>query len=148
MPEPGGSDVGLKTPGAPMRVLVVEGAEYAGGLLRESGDPSMLHIESARDPRQALRQLRNEFYHAVVVELPHPSMSAEDLFRSVVAFDVEQAVRIVFLANDLSDPATRRFLTDAGQPFLTRPVDANELQDMVLRVALGARQDDFELEEE
>ncbi len=147
MPETFGSEVGLKTPGLPLRVLVVEGADYAGDLLSESGSPSLFHIESTRDPRQAVRQMRNEFFDAVVVELPHPTMPAEELFRSVIAFDIEQALRMVFIAADLSDPGTRRFLTQAGRPFLTRPVDPIELHNLVLRVALGEH-DDGDPEEE
>ena len=135
MPNPLTPDISLETPGLPIRILVVEGTEYAGDLLKES--PSMFQIEAARDAKVALRNMRNEFYDAVVVELPNASMSAEDLFRSVIGFDLEQALRMVFIASDLNDPDTRRFLTQAGRPFLIRPVDPDELHEMVLRVALG-----------
>lgn len=138
-PHPYHPEIGLRTSGMPIRILIVEGSDYAGGLLRETGSPSLFHIECTRDARQAIHRLRNEFYEAVVVELPHPGVSAEQIFRSVIAFDLEQALRMVFIANDLSDPDTRHFLTQAGRPFLTRPVDPTELHDLVMRVAVGPK---------
>ncbi len=144
-PHPFHPEIGLETRGMPIRILVVEGSDYAGGLLRESGSPSMFHIDSTRDARQAIRRLRNEFYEAVVVELPHPGLSAEKIFRSVIAFDLEQALRMVFIANDLSDPDTRHFLTQAGRPFLTKPVDQTELHDLVMRVAVGPKSEPEDL---
>ena len=138
---------GLHTSGTPARVLVIEGSDYAGELLRAREEESGIEVVSARDPRHALKQLQNEFYDAVVVELPHPAMSAGELFRSVISFDLEQALRIVFIASDLSDPETRRFLTQAGRPFLTRPVDLEELHELVLRVASAARPYDREDDE-
>ena len=134
---PTGPDLGLEAYGVPLRVLVIEASAYTAGLLQDVGALTGLSVEVARDPRGAIRRLREESFDALVIELPTPHISAHDLFREIVAADLEQACRTVFLANDLGDTATRKFLTDVGRPFLTQPADPLELFDLVLRVGLG-----------
>jgi DNA-binding response OmpR family regulator len=134
---PTGPNVGLETHGVAVRVLVIEGSGYTAGLLEEIAALTGLSVELTRDPRDGLRRLRGDWYDAVVVDLPAPHMTAEDLFRRIVAIDLDQARRVVFIANDLGEPATLKFLTDAGRPFLTQPVDPLELYDLILRVGLS-----------
>jgi DNA-binding response OmpR family regulator len=135
--EPFDSDLGADGGHEPISVLVIEVSEYTASLLAESRGAARLSVNSVRDTRQALRRLRNEHYDVIVVNLPAPQMGAEEFFRSVVAFDLEQASRVVFLTSDLADPKIRRFLTLAGRPFLTHPVDPRELHDLVMRVGTG-----------
>ena len=134
---PTGPELGLEACGVPLRVLVIESSAYTAGLLQDVGALAGVSVEVARDPRGAVRLLRQEFFDAVVIELPTPHISAHALFREIVAASFEQACRTVFLANDLGDTATRKFLTDVGRPFLTQPADPLELFDLVLRVGLG-----------
>lgn len=142
--EPGlpiGLDFGLEAAGIPLRVLVLEPMGHNAGLLEEVAELTGLTVELVRDPRTTLSRLENDRYDAVVIELPAPGMASIDLFRAIVAIDIDQACRVVFLVNDLSDAATRKFLTDAGRPFLTMPVDPAELYDLVVRVALDEREE-------
>jgi CheY-like chemotaxis protein len=134
---PTGPDLGLEAQGFPLRVLVIGASAHTPGLLQQVGEVTGLGVETAWDPREALRRLREQSYDVVVVDLPYPQMTAEELFMAIVDVDPEQAGRVVFLANDLSDPATRRFLTEAGRPFLTQPVDQHQVYDLVMRVGLG-----------
>lgn len=94
-----------------------------------------LSVESARDVRQALRRLEDGFYHAVLIELPAPRVGPRELFEHVNGHDPQQARRLVFLANDSLDTTTLRFLSEAGRPYLTKPVEPPELMDLVIRVA-------------
>lgn len=132
-----GPDLGLEATGMPLRVLVIEANDRAARMLRETDAVSGLVVESVRDPRQAPQRLRNEFYDVIVIDLPPPQVSPQDLFREIVAAGREQAGRVIFLARDLGEPAIRRFLTRAGRPFLTEPVDPAELRDLVRRVGIG-----------
>lgn len=120
------------------RVLVVERDEYAIRLLEEARTELRLTLDLAMNARQALRRLATGFYDAVVVNLPLARTSAEELYRVVARADRKQADRLVFLTPDLNEVATRRFLREAGRPFLTKPVAASELHDLVVRVAIGA----------
>jgi CheY-like chemotaxis protein len=129
--------IGLETHGVGVRVLVIEGSGHTAGLLEEVATLTGLSVELARDPREGLRRLRGDVYDVIVVDLPPPHMTPEELFRRIVAVDLEQACRVVFIANDLGDAATRKFLTDAGRPFLTQPVDPAELYDLIVRVGLS-----------
>ncbi|NIR45877.1 MAG: hypothetical protein GWN32_01740 [Gemmatimonadetes bacterium] len=138
---PTGLDFGLEAAGIPLRVLVLEPMGHNAGLLEEIGALTGMSVDLVRDTRGALRRLERDRFDAVVIELPAPGMAPIDLFRAIVAIDIDQACRVVFLVNDLSDPTTRKFLTDAGRPFLTMPVDPAELYDLVVRVALEERED-------
>jgi hypothetical protein len=83
--------------------------------------------------------MKRRFYDTVVIELPTQQIPPDDLFRDIVAIDHEQAVRTIFLVNDLGETPIRRFLTEVGRPFLTQPCDPAELHDLVLRVGLQER---------
>ena len=135
--QPYGPDLGLEAGRGTIRALVIEGGDYTASLLTETGATNTLTVQSMRDPREALRRLRKEFYDVIVVSLPVAQMGAEELYRGVAALDLEQASRLVFVTSDLADPGIRRFLTAAGRPFLTQPVDPSELNELVTRVGLG-----------
>lgn len=134
---PVGPDLGLEAVGVPFRVLVIEASAYSADLLRDTAAPSGLGVDVERDPLEALDRLSGEFYHAVVVDLPNSQVTAGEIFDRIMDLNEEQANRVIFLVNDLSDPDTRRFLTYAGRPFLTQPVDPMQLYDLVVRVGLG-----------
>ena len=136
---PADLEPGLEAYGVELRVLFVEATAYSAGVYREYARESGVNIELARNPRQALRQMRRGFYDIVVIELPTPQIPPEEMFRDIVAIDLEQAVRTIFLVNDLGETAIRKFLTEVGRPFLTQPVDPAELHDLILRVGLQDR---------
>ncbi len=137
---PTGPDLGLEAVGAPFRVLVIEASAYSAGLLRDTAAPAGLSVDVARDPWEALDRLGEDMYNVVVIDLPNSQVSGEELYSSIVKLDEDQASRVIFLVNDLTDPATRRLLTAAGRPFLTQPVDPLQLYDLVVRVGLGERE--------
>ena len=138
---PAGLEFGLEAFGVELRVLFIDSSGYSAGLFKDYVGQSGMEIDLARNPRQALRRLKKHFYDVVVIELPTPQIPPDDLFRDIVAIDLEQAVRVIFMVNDLGESSTRKFLTDAGRPFLTQPVDPAELHDLVLRVGLQERAD-------
>jgi CheY-like chemotaxis protein len=139
---PTGSDLGFGSRGTPLRVLVVESAAHAARLLREADSSGGIGVEAARDPAEALQRLQERGFDAVVIDLPGQQQVAEELFHRIADIDPRLAGRVVFLAGDLSDPATRRFLTAAGRPFLTHPVDPTQLYDLVIRVGLEESPED------
>lgn len=136
---PADLEFGLDTYGVELRVLFIETTGYSAGVFRDYVGQGGLQVELARNPGQALRQMKRQFYDTVVIELPTQQIPPDDLFRDIVAIDLEQAVRTIFLVNDLGETPIRRFLTEVGRPFLTQPVDPAELHDLVLRVGLQER---------
>ena len=137
---PTGPELGLEAVGAPFRVLVIESSAYSAGLLREAAGPAGLAIDVARDPWEAIDRLGEDQYNVVVIDLPNSQVTGEELYERIVQLDEDQASRVVFLVNDLTDPVTRRLLTAAGRPFLTQPVDPLQLYDLVVRVGMGERE--------
>ncbi|MGD8699470.1 MAG: response regulator [Gemmatimonadales bacterium] len=137
---PTGAELGLEAVGAPFRVLVIEASAYSAGLLRETAAPAGLSVDVARDPWEALDRLGEDVYAVVVIDLPNPQVSGEELYEGIAQLNEDQTRRVIFLVNDLTDPATRRLLTAAGRPFLTQPVDPLQLYDLVVRVGLGEKE--------
>ncbi len=138
---PNGPEFDLETGASAIRTLVIEGTDFTATILKELRGATEVAVDSIHDPRSALHRIRSDFYDVVVADLPLAHMSAEDFFRGLVAVSLEQAARVVFLASDLGDPEVRRFLTGAGRPFLTQPVDPAELQALIVRVGLGPLED-------
>lgn len=124
--------------GQQTRVLVVERTDYLTRLLEDGGTRPRLTVHMALNARHALNRLASGFYDAIVVHLPLARTSAEEFYRVIAYVDRKQADRLVFVTADLSDPATRKFLREARRPFLTNPVEASDLCQLVLRVAQGA----------
>ncbi len=137
---PTGPELGLEAVGAQFRVLVIEASAYSAGLLRETAAPAGLSVDVARDPWEAIDRLGEDVYNVVVIDLPNPQVTGEELYERIVHLNEDQASRVIFLVNDLAEPATRRLLTAAGRPFLTQPVDPLQLYDLVVRVGLGERE--------
>ena len=139
---PAGIGFGLETTGIPLRVLVIEAAGRSAAVLQEIGALTGVTVQLDRDPRSAVRTLRIESYDVIVVDLPPPHMTPAELFRSIVAVDIELVCKVVFLVSDLGDPMILKFLKDAGRPYLTAPVDPEELYELVLRVGLQDREEE------
>jgi len=130
-------ELGLGEYGNPLRVLVIGSSNYTPDMIKEVGEAGGLGVEVARDPRDAIQRMQDEFYDVVVVDLPNPQMTAEGLYTYISEANPDQAGRVVFLANDLNDPSTLRFLTEAKRPFLTQPVDPHQVYDLMMRIGLS-----------
>ncbi len=131
------SDLGPHTKSPALRVLVLEAGLFGSGSLQRACVSAGLSVDWARDAQGLIRRLRSAYYHAILVGLPLPGVDLADLQGAIGALDPELADRLVYIAHDLGDPAARRFLTDAGRPFLTRPVTAEAIHDLVLRVGVN-----------
>ena len=136
---PPGPDLWMEAHGAPFRVLLIGTSAYNADLLREVGELGGLGVEVVRDPQESVQRLRDDTFDVVVVDLPHPQMRAEEIYRGICHAKAELADRVVFLADDLNEPTIRRFLAEVGRPFLTQPFDTAQLYDLVVRVGLGDR---------
>ena len=130
-------ELGLDALGSPLRVLVIGSSNYTPDMIKEVGEAGGLGVDVARDPRDAIQRMQDQFYDVVVVDLPNPQMTAEGLYTYIGEVNPEQAERVVFFANDLNDPSTLRFLTEAKRPFLTQPVDPHQVYDLMMRVGLA-----------
>ena len=130
-------ELGLDAVGSPLRVLVIGSSNYTPDMIKEVGAAGGLGVDVAHDPRDAIQHMQDQFYDVVVVDLPNPQMTAEGLYTYIGEVNPEQAERVVFFANDLNDPSTLRFLTEAKRPFLTQPVDPHQVYDLMMRVGLA-----------
>jgi DNA-binding response OmpR family regulator len=141
-PPDAGLDLAGDGNGTPLRLLVLESNGQTGGLVRQAAARTGIAVDLAREPRMALRRLREGFYDVILIDLPAPGIPDRELFTEISAIDGAHAHKVVFLVNDLGDARTRRFLTDVGRPFLTQPADPGELSELVLRVGYGLDKSD------
>jgi len=129
-----GQDWGPEARTSPLRVLLVAGNGLSAQLLEEVGRYTPLQIQRARGARDAWMELRERIFDVVVIELAPGPLGPAELYHGMVQLFPELKDRVIFLAHDLGHPEARRFLREAGCPFLTPPLDPGALRDLVFRV--------------
>lgn len=120
------------------RVLVVDDeplvAAAISRLLRRRYSVSI-----ASSGREALRQVREDGpWDAVVSDLMMDDGSGMELFEWLSEEAPELARRCVFLTGGAFTEVAQRFLQDIDNPWLEKPVKAQELRDTVERLVAGA----------
>lgn len=115
------------------RVLIVEDDRTVSVALRR-----LLHrtheVELAKDGREALEIIqRGERFHAIVSDVAMPQMTGIELYQHVAREAPEQARGFVFLTGGVQG-ATARALRQTGAPHLEKPVDIDELRQMLAAV--------------
>lgn len=116
------------------RVLIVEDDRTVSTALRR-----LLHrtheVELAKDGREALEIIqRGERFHVIVSDVSMPQMTGIELYEHVAREAPEQARGFVFLTGGVQG-ATARALRQTGAPHLEKPVDIDELRQMLATVA-------------
>lgn len=116
------------------RILIVEDDRTVSVALRR-----LLHrtheVELAKDGQEALAIIqRGERFHVIVSDVAMPQMTGIELYEHVVREAPEQARGFVFLTGGVQG-ATARALRQTGAPHLEKPVDIDELRQMLAAVA-------------
>ena len=75
--------------------------------------------------------IQDSLYDCLVLDLKMPGMSGEDLFGMIGRERPDLARRVLFMTGDTVSKRTHDFLTGTGQPWLSKPVQLQELIDEV-----------------
>jgi DNA-binding response OmpR family regulator len=84
-------------------------------------------VDIARNSQEALILTQDSSYDCIVVDLKMPGMSGEDLFGILSRDRPDLAQRVVFMTGDSVSQRTNDFLVASGQPWVSKPVQLQEL---------------------
>jgi PAS domain S-box-containing protein len=91
-------------------------------------------VSIASGGADARRLLADGAYDAIVLDLRMGDGGGDALYHELRARDPEQAARVVFVTGDTQSDAARRFLTEAGQPSLSKPFQLDDLATVIAAV--------------
>jgi DNA-binding response OmpR family regulator len=86
-------------------------------LLRRSG----YTVDTAGNGRQALAQLQAQPYDVIVTDLRMPELDGRAFYTRLQQQYPALCQRVIFLTGESSAAESRAFLTQCGQPWLTKP---------------------------
>jgi nitrogen-specific signal transduction histidine kinase/CheY-like chemotaxis protein len=113
-------------------VLVVDDEPEVGELIADLLRSRGFDTEYVSSAPAALERLRSRPYTGVITDLRMPQMSGEDLWRVLRAERPTLARRTIFITGDHAAPATAAALEAIGQPCLTKPFRATELEEALV----------------
>jgi CheY-like chemotaxis protein/two-component sensor histidine kinase len=115
------------------RVLVVDDEPHIREFIAAALSRRGYRVDVARNSQEALILMQDSLYDCLVLDLKMPGMSGEDLFGFISRDRPDLAHRVVFMTGDTVSKRTRDFLTGTGQPWLSKPV---QLQELIGEVAM------------
>jgi two-component system, NtrC family, sensor kinase len=91
--------------------------------------------DAVGDANSALALLATRTYGSIFLDLHLGDLAGETLFAELVERDPDHAGRVIFATGDLESPPMRRFLQDAGRPFVGKPFALSTVAAMLTQAA-------------
>jgi len=91
--------------------------------------------DAVGDANSALALLATRTYGSIFLDLHLSDLAGESFFAELVERDPDHAGRVVFATGDLESPPVRRFLQDAGRPFVGKPFALSTVAAMLTQAA-------------
>ena len=117
---------------APMRVLVVDDdreiCDYMETFLNKDG----LEVKTLSDPEEVAEEVKNGWYHMVVLDLMMPKMDGVEALQRIRKVDSDIAV-VIFTGYPSLETAVQSMKLDAVD-YLKKPFDPDEFREVVGRV--------------
>ncbi len=113
-------------------VLVVDDEPEVGELIADLLRARGFEAEYVASAPAALDRVRSRQFIGVITDLRMPEMSGEDLWRVLRAERPGLAKRTIFITGDHAAPASAAALESTGQPCLTKPFRAAELDEALI----------------
>lgn len=108
-------------------VLVVEDEINIRNLLARYLNSRGFTVDTAENGEEAWTDLKSRSYDCVVMDLKMPGMSGQELYQAIVDYDRNLARKVVFISGDIVSRDTLEFLAGQDNPFLSKPVNLDEL---------------------
>jgi two-component system, NtrC family, sensor kinase len=93
------------------------------------------HADAVGDANSALALLATRTYGSIFLDLHLSDVGGESLFAELVERDPDHAGRVIFATGDLESPPMRRFLQNAGRPFVGKPFALSTVAAMLTQAA-------------
>ena len=108
-------------------LLVVDDEPHIRDLLRKYLEMERYMVDLAADVQEAWRKLANMDYNCVILDLKMPGMSGPELYQRMQSISENLASKVVFISGDTVSPDTREFISQTGNPLLTKPFNLEEM---------------------
>lgn len=119
-------------------ILLVDDEASIREVLKETLKGAGHNVDTAKDGRVALRMLKKKHYDCVVSDVKMPGMDGPTLHRAIKDSDPDLARTFIFISGDVVSPETRHYLNEAGNPYLAKPFELDELESELQKM-LGGR---------
>ena len=118
----------------PARILVVDDEPsiltYIDKLLTAQGH----QVETVNNPVYGLKKIKENRYRLILLDVKMPGMSGIELYNSIREIAPSLTGRVVFITGDMMSADTRKFLTESGVPYITKPFDTKKLKKELNRI--------------
>ena len=108
-------------------LLVVDDEPHIRDLLRRYLISERYTVDLASGGREAWRKLTNMEYSCIILDLNMPGMSGLELYQRMRRSSQTLANKVVFISGDTVSPDTRDFISQTGNPLITKPFSLGEL---------------------
>jgi two-component system NtrC family sensor kinase len=117
----------LDTDRTTKHLLVVDDEPHIRDLLRKYLEMERYTVDLAADGQEAWRKLANMDYSCVILDLKMPGMSGPELYQLMQGISETLASKVVFISGDTVSPDTREFVSQTGNPLITKPFNLEEM---------------------
>jgi len=115
-------------------ILIVEDAPEVrsayGRVLERAG----YMVKAVDNGLAALAELQQGSYSVILLDIVMPFLEGKGFFRQLEEDFPDMAKKVLFVTGMAGDSDIRDFLEQAGQPFLEKPVDAEQLVEAVRKM--------------
>lgn len=115
------------------RILIVEDEESIVTLLRRTLEEKGYQIDAAASGEEALTMIEGSRYDLVISDLKMPGIDGRQLYERLMVTHPELGQHIVFITGDMASPETRAFLAKVGNPYLGKPFDLAQMEEIVIK---------------
>ncbi len=120
-----------------LSVLVIDDEPAVGEIIRDSLLAEGHRVDVVTSGRAGLERLLFRHYDAILSDVRMLDMDGPALFEIMRDRYPDQLMRVAFVTGDTMSPAIRRFLADAGRPYLEKPVMPADLRALIRRLVEG-----------
>jgi CheY-like chemotaxis protein len=94
-------------------------------------------VQAVSDGKAALDKLVKNVYDLLLADLKMPGMIGRELYEAMKKKYPNLAERIVFITGDAMTSDTHDFLVSTGRPYLVKPFDSKDIEDVIEKVLAG-----------
>ncbi|MFQ5745296.1 MAG: ATP-binding protein, partial [Acidobacteriota bacterium] len=116
-------------------ILLVEDEPSLRDLARRFLEQKGHAVDEADSGRTALRLVAAGDYDTIILDLRMPDLSGEGLYEWLKKHRPELAERVIVISGDVANPDTPQTIERMGRPFLLKPFDLDELEQLIERSA-------------
>jgi CheY-like chemotaxis protein len=121
-------------PRGAVRILLVEDDQASRTIMKRLFERLGYEVSAVTNGLDAFEVIRLQEIDCVVSDLRLPYVGGKTLFEQVEARMPQMASRFVFVTGDYTNPASRSFLEDTGQPVIGKPYELDALLGAVAQV--------------